>query len=226
MVLSELSLATWHRRANWLPVIALLLLTAGCSNNPTQVAITQHSELSDPPRVGRMFILGLSDDYGVRARFERIAADALRRRGITAWPSSNFMSADITPSRDSVAAALQDVSADGVMVTRLVSIAVDVTEIEERTIVKSNRPALDRPLDRPLDLFSYEYTEYNEPGYLEVTGTVSLSTDLYSASSGRLLYTFDTVTTDTESEFELMDAATEALAESMAREGLLSVTGR
>jgi hypothetical protein len=42
--------------------------------------------------------------------------------------------------------------------------------------------------------------------------TVTLTTDLYRAEDGALLYTLDSTTTEKDSEFEIISAASKAIA--------------
>jgi len=161
-------------------------------------------------------VVGVSDSLDRRRLFEDRLADALRMAGATAWASSREMPLYEPLNADTLGPVVRRLDAEAVLVTRLVRREVNATEVEARTGVKTRRRS-----DYAYDFFRYDYEEYQEPAYLEVTNTAGVATDLYDAESAALIYSVETTSYDRENVYQILDDLAPAIVRRLARDDML-----
>lgn len=203
-----------HRFRLVLILLATALALQACSR-ATSVESTLHTAVPAQP-YSRILVLAVSKDLTRRQRFESVTAAALRESGNTAWPSTNYMDSIQELNRETVGAAARKANADAVLVMRIISQDISTEEVESRTGVKTERRS-----DHVYDFFRYDYNEYQEPGYTLVKNTVTMNSDLYEAAEGELIISVKSVTYEKESEFEIFDEASVAIAKRLQREGMI-----
>ncbi len=186
----------------------------GCSQSTT-VDVTRYGQQWDQPH-SRILIIGLSNSRNRRDRWETVMADTLRRSGMMAWASTSLMDPTTDLSRETILPVVEESGADLVLVTRLVREDVKASEVQGYTGAKTQRKT-ENPV---IDFFRYDYKEYEEPGYVLLSTTVRLTTDVFETRAGRLLLTIDTTTRDKDSEFDLLVDVTEAIDRRLRREQL------
>ena len=195
---------------------ALLAVTLAACSRPTSLQPTWHAAKGSVGPYAQVLVVGVTSNQNRRRQFEDLLAARLRENGNTAWASSREMAIDEALNRDTVAGAVRKTGASTVVVTRLVNQEVSVDEVGARTGVKTQRKT-----ETAVDFFRYDYNEYEEPGYLVVKTTVTLTTDVYDAADGRLLYSLDSVTFDKETDNEILSELTTAIARQLRRDGLV-----
>lgn len=194
---------------------ATLSFAAGCST-PTKLSSTWHDQGAVRDPFTNLLVVGVSDDSGRRRRFEVLMVETLQGSGNRAAASIRAMPDGQPLNRDSVNEAVRATDAQGVIVTRLVSREVTAQEVAGRTGVKTRRKD-----EYAYDFFRYDYKEYEEPGYLLAKSTVTLSTDMYKAGDGELVYSVETTIYEKETEFEIFDEASTAIVRRLRRDGLI-----
>ncbi len=203
-------------RARTLYWVTAIIVMSACTQ-PTTVSSTWHELKQNPARpYDKILVVGVSDDSNQRRRFENMMLDQLKTSGTRAWASHQSMQPGSTVNRDNITAVITRTGATAVIVTRLVNQQVSADEINARTGHKTRRKN-----DSPVDFFRYDYDEYEEPAYLVVKSTVTLSTDLYDTKNDQLLYSIETTTFDKESGAQIIDAATSAIVRRLRRDGFV-----
>lgn len=204
------------RAPQWATVIAAIVALSACTR-PTTVSSTWH-ELKQSPAspYDNILVVGVSDDSNQRRKFENTLLSQLQGPAVRTWASHRAMQQGSTVNRDNIAETIARTGATAVIVTRLVNKQVSTEEVDARTGHKTRRKN-----EKAIDFFRYDYDEYDEPAYMVVKSTVSLSTDLYETKNGRLLYSIDTTTYDKESGPEIIDEATSAIVGRLRRDGFI-----
>jgi len=197
-------------------VIAAIIALSACAR-PTAVSSTWQEHRQSPAHpYDKILVVGISDDSNQRRRFENLMLSRLQKSGTTAWASHQAMQPGTALNRETVAALVEQTGATAVIVTRLADQKISADKVDARTGHKTRRKSAN-----PVNFFRYDYDEYEEPAYLVVKNTVSLTTDLYETKEGRLLYSIETTTYDKESGLEIIDEATSAIVGRLRRDGLV-----
>jgi len=197
-------------------VIAVIIALSACAR-PTAVSSTWQEIRQSPAHpYDKILVVGISDDSNQRRRFENLMRSRLQKPGTTVWASHQSMQPGSALNRAAVTALAEQTGATAVIVTRLADQQISTEQIEARTGHKTRRKS-----ENPVNFFHYDYDEYEEPAYLVVKNTVSLTTDLYETKEGRLLYSIETTTYDKESGMEIIDEATSAIVGRLRRDGLV-----
>jgi hypothetical protein len=191
-----------------IPLIGLI----GCSQ-PTQTASTWHAHGAAGRPFGKILVVGVTENSNQRRRFENAMVSVLEGGSSVAWASHELMPSNEPLNRDSVGKIVESTGADAVLATRLVSHEVAGEQVDARTGVKTNPQG-----QSVTNFFRYDYDEFEEAAYLVVKSTVTLTTEIYETSEGELVYSVDTTTYEKESEFEIIDEATRAIAERLRQD--------
>jgi hypothetical protein len=212
---------------------ALLLFSLNACSRPTQMVSTWHEQSGSAHPYTRILVVGVSESSGQRRRFENTMKAVLEQAGNTAWASHRLMPSDEPLKRDSVEKIVESTGAEAVAVTRLANHEVTGKEVELKT------GAGTKPAQRKAtDFFQYDYNVqydhnvdqqafrddndvYEKAGYVVMESTVTLSTDIYETSQGNLVYTVETTTYEKESEYEIVNEATRAIARRLKTDGLI-----
>jgi hypothetical protein len=213
------------RRALLTFLLTALVLT-GCAKG-TKVDRIRHEARAVGAPYSKVLIVGVTPNEGLRWRWERLMASTLSDEGIIAWASVREMGYDTPLNRDSVAAAVRKTGAEAVLISRLIHQKVKPEEVEERTdtkVLRSDEFASDGGFI--IDFFSYNYQEVQEPSYTLLTSTVKIATDLYDAEIGKLVYSLRTTTYKKQTEWEVLDEVTIAIAKRLRRDRMTRRPGR
>ena len=195
--------------------IVLLGIVTACSKSAT-VSSTWHEERPGNEPYSQIVVVVDSANLIRRRRLEDGLVEALAGSGNSAWASSRIMAPGEPLNRDTVGQAVASVEANAVVVTRLAAAQASAEETEGRTGVKVSRKD-----QGPVDFFRYNYQEYEEPGQLMVRMTASLSTDVYDADGGQLIFSMETTSYDKESENDVLDEVAVVVARRLRRERLV-----
>ena len=188
----------------------------GCSQ-PTQVSGRWEQPSFEGGPFSRILVVGVSENQGRRRRFENeLAAKLDGSQNRTVWASYATLPEDAELNRDTIEAEVQELNADAVIVTRLVSRQV-------RTEQSADRVGVDvvRKDDEIYDFFRYDYNEYVDPGEIKTVQTVELATDVYETDQGLLIYSMTSTSFDVDTEYAAVEDAAKAIVKQLTREGLL-----
>lgn len=206
---------------------ALLLgtvLLAACTR-PTKVDSEWPQGIPLDVRFNKVLVVGVSPAYNTRCRFERMMQDSLKAPGATVTTSCSRMSSKDPLTRDAIVAIVRETGAEAVLTTRLVDGSAG---LEEGGTDESRGEAYYKPIGYGYDPYYGDfglpvvYADFvAEPPALTLRRTVVVSSNLYRASDAALVYTLDTTTYDKESQFDVIDEITTAIAGRMRSDGLL-----
>jgi|GEM_PF-1906097 len=208
-----------NRRIVMLGSLAISMSLAACSKPTTIKSVWQ--EQADSPVVAAapyngIIVIGITNNSNQRRRFENEMTGRLKQAGTTAWPSHTALEPGAEINRETILAAANKLSASAVLVSRLANNQVATKQVDERTEVESTPQS-----QTPIGIFRKDYNEYEEPGYVVVTHTVRLDTDFYAVKDSILLYSMKSTTYDKETEFDVLDDVTDAIAKRLSRDGLI-----
>lgn len=209
-----------------LTVLLTALVLSGCAKG-TKVERIRHEARAVGAPYSKILIVGVTPNEGLRWRWERLMASTLGDEGITAWASVREMGYDTPLNRDSVTAAVRKTGAEAVLISRLIHQKVKPEEVEERTdtkVLRSDELVSDSGFI--IDFFSYNYTDIKEPSYTLLTSTVKIASDLYDAQIGKLVYSLRTTTYQKQTEWEVLDEVTIAIAKRLRKDRMTRRPGR
>ncbi len=161
-------------------------------------------------------VVGIDRDPQTRKETEALMAGELARTGNSTLRSLAYLSSDEALTLPTLLAAANQADARALIVIRLITQKVQLTEIPGRTGVKAKREQ-----ENLADLFRYDYEEYEEPPYLTAESTLALATDFIRVADGQRLYSIDSVTRDKTTLREILLAASQAIAKQMRKDGLV-----
>ena len=164
-----------------------------------------------------ILVIGIAGDYDSRAQFERMTVAELRKRGASGSTYYSFMKGNKPVAREDVVAATQARKSDAVLVVRALDTDFDMQ-------VKKSRTETDaKPIGgRLVNLFRSEYTDYNNPGSLDLTTSVTFAVELYSASSEKIVWSMDHSSKGETNLGLLIDETAATIVKRLDRAGLIA----
>ena len=154
----------------------------------------------------RLMIIALTQRPGARAQYENDFVDKLSNVKVRAIASINVVPDVGDIDRKTVEAWLEKFELDGVVVTRVVNVARKVEYI---------------PPTYTLGGWYGAWAVPTSPGAVVEKTTVSLETDLFDASTEKLVYSAVTRSFDPSSRTKAIHAVIDALAKDMTERGYL-----
>lgn len=195
----------------FLPVSMLFILGA-CTTAPTT-----ESQYSDSDYAGTSFanylVIGVAGSYNNRAQFERELVSGIRASGASATAYYN-LAGNAPISRDGVIDAVQQNRFDAVVVTRVKSREGQVDVQQGSTGAKATTIG-----GRPVNFFRYDYEELNEPDSLNLSMSVTLTTELFAAADERMIQSFDTSPDESANVGALINSTTDAIVRKLVSDG-------
>ncbi len=194
-----------HRPTLGLFTLAILL-TAGCSSTRL------NSAWSDPHYTGgpfrKLMIIGLGATEGGRAEFENSVADAFLARGVTGVSSTGYFASAQDMSREAVRSWVQQDGYQGVLVARLIDI-------------HRQQYAVPPTYTDLWGYWGYYGSVMTSPGYVADRTTLLINTDLFDASTGKVVYTAESKSFDPSSREVVIRDLTALLVKDLTKRGLL-----
>ncbi len=205
-------------------ILILSLLSAACTR-PTKVDSAWAQNVPRDQQFRSVLVVGVTPNYTTRCRFERLMQKALNTPGTKVTTSCSLMSSKDPLNRDAIIALVGSIDADAVLSTRLVDGKGDLAE-------GSTDEARGETYYKPI---GYGYDPYYgafgvpvvygdfvaEQPALTLRRTVVVSSNFYRAKDAALVYTLDTVTYNKESQFDVIDEITTAIAGRLRHDGLV-----
>lgn len=208
-----------------IPAITMLALGfgAGLGGCGAHTSVTGEWEEPRPASLpfNHLLVVGISPNSRVRRSFEVALKDAISSGTSRASASIQTAESAIQLSPEIVAGMVRATAADAVLITRLASRKVEAVESASRTEVKTQQPRSLNGNPDLLDIFSLEYTEYEEPGVMSAEATAIVETSVYEAGGpGRLLYVMTTTSEYREDRDDVIGEVANAIASQLRREGI------
>ena len=185
---------------------ALVLLLAAACASTTLVSAWQNPAYTGGP-IKKVMIIGLGATPGGRAEFENDMADALADAGVIGVSSSGYFADARELTREAVRAWVIRDGYQGVLVTRLES-------VQQTQTVQAPQYT---------DLWGYwgYYGVAVTPGYVVDDTKLRITSDLFTAPSGQVVYTAELTSVDPPSRQKLIHQLVDLLVTDLTKRGLL-----
>jgi len=196
--------------------IAASAFTA-CSSTKTSIPLSWRNPAYEQTVFKKLFVIGVGEDEGGRRLFEDTFAKALAKEGTSAQASWGLLPQSTQLSEEQIRGAVEGGGFDGVLLTRLMNVDQSEEYVPPSTYTV------------PTAHYGYGYYGYygasyavvHEPGYFKTNTTFRLETNLYSATSGDLVWSGQSDTLNPESLTDVVDSMTAAVAKKLKEEKLI-----
>ncbi len=200
-------------RAAAIGIATASLVTACATTQP--IAQWQDSSYTGGP-VDNILIIGVSDKETNRRIFEDSFVRELKARNVTAVASAGIMPVDQKISRETIEAAIKGRKIDAVLITRLLGVS------EEQSYV----PPTYQPMVMPgygsyYGYYSRAYDYVYEPGYYAKYKVYKLETNLYQASTAKLIWSMQTESVEPKSPQQVIEDQIRIVTENLAKSKLI-----
>ena len=182
----------------------LAILVAACSTSAA-TRTTSAGVGESLSRIENILVVGVAQDYDSRARFERTLVTELITRGLEASAYYQAVGGNKPIDRETIESLVKSDGFDAVLITRVVN-------SDTETSVKSGSAAT-KTVRKDNALFRYDYQELNEPETLNISLSLKISSQLFDASNGDVVWELGTTISQKEMVSQVVD---EAVAENLA----------
>lgn len=186
-------------------LVFAVLCSAACSS--TKLASTWQDSSYQGGAFQKLMVVGLGASPGGRAEFENSMVDALTAHGVIAVASVGYFSDASQMTRDAVRGWVQRDGFQGVLVTRL-------EDVKQSVVVTPPQYQ---------DLYGYwgYYGTVVTPGYVDETTKFIITTDLFDARTGGVVYTAESNSFNPPNRGKLIKELTALLVDDLTKRGLL-----
>ena len=192
--------------------IVIAVMVTGCASSIGTRQAYIDPEYADSA-FGNYLVIGVAGSYNNRAYFERSVVSSLRAQGASATAFYNIVRGNEPIDRDIVIQAVNENGFDAVLVTRVLGQQSQI-DVENRSPdAKASTIG-----GRPINFFRYDYEELNEPGEINLAMTVTLVTELFSASDEKMIATFETSNSNAQTINNLIESSAASIADRLARD--------
>ena len=207
----------WQRTLAFFGTAVALI---ACSTGPQITTVEELSESADAP-YQNVLVIALLSSFDSRRYLETEIVNQLSELGTKAVASTSMMDSRTPMVRQTFVAMVDEINADAVLATHLVS-------LQATGEMKDMRPETTYNI-RPTyyyNVWSVEYTEYVEPQALELTNTLVLSTQLYSVSARDAVWAIELKSKivqkfDNMRDYSIYVDEAKAIATQMSKDGLI-----
>jgi hypothetical protein len=119
-------------------------------------------------------------------------------------------------SADAVQALVRTTGADGVLMITGRLAGADITQRQETSTAEARNIG-----GNLVNFFRYDYEEYTEPTYSDVTLDITLVALLFDAASNERVHSVESSTTNGETAYQIITAQGKAIAERMHADGMI-----
>lgn len=189
---------------------------AACSSAPTVTPVFQDETFASH-QFYNILVVGISADYTNRAQFERTLASELRSKRIYAAAYHTVTPGSDAISREAIVRALDTNGFDAVLVTRILDQDQSVEVNQGSSTAKASTIG-----GGPLNLFRYDYQELNEPGSIDVNLNARLSSELFAAEEGVMIWSIQLETEGADNIGVLIDDVSAEIVDAIEDAGYLA----
>jgi hypothetical protein len=199
-------------------LLVLVALLAGCSTQP--VARTNVDRVLKAPSVpnapySNLVLVGVAPSREIAREMEQGVGEELSRRGVTVHSFVKESTAT-EASAEAVDALVRATEADGVLMITGRLAGADLTK--RQGAVEGEARTIGGNL---VNFFRYDYEEYTEPTYADVTLDITLVALLFDAASNERVHSVESSTTNGETAYQIITAQGKAIAERMKKDGMI-----
>ena len=202
-------------------IIAGSVFLAACSAGPQVTTAQELAEDADAP-YEKVLVIALFSSFDSRRYLEDEIVRHLAELGTEAVASTSMMNTKTPLTRQTFVAMVDEIDADALLVTQLVSLETTVE-------VKNMRPETTYNF-RPTyyyNVWSVELTEYTEPQALEFDNILRLATQVYSVRDRDAVWAIESKTKivqrfDNMQDYSIFVDEAKAIVENLSSGGLIA----
>ena len=204
-------------------VLGLSLVMAVILNVPTQAETKLTQPWSDRAFINNhgpfknILVIGVPEEPDERRKLEEAFSKVLKKNGVEAMPSLEFMSADTEINKENVLAAVAGKDFDSVLLTRLYRVEeIDIVEIDDPGTKRSQR-------DFALGLWA-DYRnahDYALDAAKKKQLRVVLENSVYDLKSAELVWTVQSYSMDPKSADDVIKSLSRLISDSLKKEKLI-----
>jgi hypothetical protein len=203
-------------RAVVLSIAAVSLLVTACSSPGTTTTSSDEDQRSDGS-YSNFLVIGVAGNYTNRAQFERTLASALRSKGVSASTYYSVVKGNQALEREAIVEAVKTHGFDAVLLTRVLSQDVDVSQK-----TGSSETQTSRKNGNLANFFRYDYEELNTPATIDLTTTTVLTSELFSAADEEVVWAYEFTSPASTDVGRTINYASETILKRLNRDRLIS----
>ena len=194
----------------------VLLLVSGCATSGSDInQVLQHPDYRNA-KFSNVLVIAVAADYEARAQFERQVVSGIRTTGALATAYYTVIGHNPPVTRNDIQNAVRSRGFDAVLFTR-------VAEQHSKVEVKGSAPeaAAVRRDGSVIDLFRYDYEEFNEPDRIEMSSSITLVTEMYSAADELKVWAIESTSSDYAETAQLIDAEVKTIVNRLKKDHMI-----
>jgi hypothetical protein len=204
----------------WLTA-GLLALLGACAMSSQVTRVQEVSESAETP-YKKILVISLFESFDTRRYLETEMVKQLSSRGTEAVASTSLMDSKTPVNRHALMPLVQEIAADAVLVTQLVSLVSDAK-------VKDMNPQSTH-IFRPTyyyNVWTYELTEYVDPQSVDFKHALKLATQLYAVSTQEQVWAIEIDSkikqdTDHLRDYSVFVNGAETIVSAVSQDGLIA----
>ncbi|HEX9851618.1 MAG TPA: hypothetical protein VGA68_01320, partial [Woeseiaceae bacterium] len=164
----------WPR--TWL-ICGFLVLLGACATSSSVTAVQKLSDAAETP-YEKILVIALFSSFDTRRYLETEVVKQLAGHGTDAIAATSMLDSRTPVNRHTLIPLVEEIGADAVLVTQMVSLASDA-KVQEMNPQSTH-------IFRPTyyyNVWTYELTEYVEPPSVDFKHALRLATQLYAVST-------------------------------------------
>lgn len=202
-------------------IFGITLVLGACATGPQITRTQELSESADTP-YEKILVITLLSKFDSRRYLEKEVVSQLSKLGTESVASTSLMNTKTPVTRATFMAMVEQLDADAVLVTQLVSLRSEATVVNMSPEATVNL----RPTGY-YNVFSVETTEYMEPQAVEFEHSLVLLTQLYSVLKRETVWGIESKSRfslgfDQSKDYSIIVNEAAAIAKYLSRDGLLT----
>jgi len=171
----------------------------------------------DETSFSNFLVVAVAGNYNSRAQFERATVSELRKKNASASTYHSLVSGNKPITPDDLRTAARSGNFDAVLVTRVLDTQTDLKVIEDREETDAT------PIGGKLvNLFRYNYSDYKNPGSVDLKTSVTLATELYSVTTEEIVWSMEQTSKGETNLGLLIDETAATVVKRLDRDDLIS----
>jgi hypothetical protein len=196
----------------------LLILISGCAASSGS-KINQVLQHPDYRRAGfsNVLVIAVAADYNARAQFERQVVAGIRETGAAATAYYTVIGHNPPVTSSDINNAVRARNFDAVLMTR-------IEGQDSQVAVKGSAPDAQakRRDGNVIDLFRYDYEEFNEPERVEINSSIVLVTEMYAAVEQKKVWAIESTSFNYSDIYHLINSEVETIVGRLKKDGMIS----
>jgi hypothetical protein len=191
--------------------ILIAFAFTGCAT-PTEIVKLHHDKSQSGAPYDKLLVVAIAMDEDGRRRLENLLTDDIA----SAVPSYRITGLTASVLQEQIDNAAAEVSADGILVTHIVSVDQEAEFTKGRTELKFECRGGD-----PADYFLYDHEELKLPDDIKVAHSMVTVTNLYSSGNGARIWTIQSTCFDKSSMDDVLQEEAKAIVRQLRHDRLI-----